>query len=541
MKIKFFSRSVLGSLVVALALTCWQSCKTEDPTALVPPQITRISPQSGFVGNTLSISGKGFASEPAKNMVIINSSVATVQEVQSDTLIKVVVPETATSGAVQVIVNKQRAYGPLFTVPRNPNPPTLTSITPTEVEPGDVLTLKGTNFKTGAELDQNTVRISGLKVKILSGNETELKVAVPGVPKQPTVPVTVAVLGTPSNELPLKVNGFEGKLIWVSASAGISNAPAYRVVANADGSSLERQVALIPAAQKEIFEGLDFQKNLRFYSYDSKNKVFYLLKQLGGVGRAEVFQADNTLTNFKQIYSLEDGVNPYGFATSESNNGFYYSVSGEDQKELYEGFYNGNGVIKLKLKIPPDSPLVSNIVVGSSTFIEYKDSGENNFYIYSLTGAPRKKVTIPTFSGKDFFSAHEACFNPADGNYYFVGVLFDFNIRYNIYRVPETGGTAELLINVDSKVESAGQYEPRNLQVLSTPSGVKLFWISREPEDGANRTDAIYFASIKGAPPYNAVPLYNKPEEIVFDPRTRPDFVGGSPSSFVPFFYAIAN
>jgi hypothetical protein len=68
-----------------------------------------------------------------------------------------------------------------------------------------------------------------------------------------------------------------------------------------------------------------------------------------------------------------------------------------------------------------------------------------------------------------------------------------------------------------------------------------LFWISREPEDGANRTDAIYFASIKGAPPYNAVPLYNKPEEIVFDPRTRPDFVGGSPSSFVPFFYAIAN
>lgn len=548
MKIKFFSRSVLGSLVVALALTCWQSCKTEDPTALVPPQITRISPQSGFVGTTLSISGKGFASEPAKNMVIINSSVATVQEVQSDTLIKVVVPETATSGAVQVIVNKQRAYGPLFTVPRNPNPPTLTSITPTEVEPGDVLTLKGTNFKTGAELDQNTVRISGLKVKILSGNETELKVAVPGVPKQPTVPVTVSVLGTPSNELPLKVNGFEGKLIWVSTPTGLSSAPAYRVMANADGSSLERQVALIPAAQQAVFAYNS--STILPYTYDKVHKVFYFPSTLtnnDNFYETAILQADNTLTNFKQIYKFPDhnygGPNyfvPRDITTSMGDKGFYYTAYNvtNDKKILYEGFYDGNGPIVEKMELEPE---ISDGKVSGTTTILSSNNVDVNYYIYSLTGAPRKKVTIPTLSGKAVSAAYEACFNPADGNYYFVGSYnAGFTNLYNIYRVPETGGTAELLVKVDFKKDDYGQYYPRNLQVINTPAGVKLFWVSQQ-DYGGGSLDAIYFASIKGAPPYNAVELYNKPQEIIFDPRTRPVFAGGKPSSVVPFFYVTAN
>jgi len=551
MKIKFFSRSVLGSLVVALALTCWQSCKTEDPTALVPPQITRISPQSGFVGTTLSISGKGFASEPAKNMVIINSSVAAVQEVQSDTLIKVTVPETATSGAVQVIVDKQLANGPLFVVPRNPTPPTLASIDPAVVEVGGVITLKGTNFKTGAELDQNTVRISGLKVKVLSGNTTELKVAVPGVPKQPTVPVTVSVLGTPSNELPLKVNGFEGKLIWVSTPTSLSSAPAYRVMANADGSSLERQVALIPTAQQAVFAYTN--STIFLHTYDKVHKVFYIASSIarntqenGTFFTTEILQADNTLTNFKQIYKFPDhnygGPNyfvPRDITTSMGDKGFYYTAYSNvtNDKILYEGFYDGNGPIVEKMELEPET---SDGKVSGTTTILSSNYVEGNYYIYSLTGAPRKKVTIPTLSGKAVSAAFEACFNPADGNYYFVGSYnAGFTNLYNIYRVPETGGTAELLVKVDFKKDDYGQYDPRNLQVFNTSSGVKLFWVSRQ--DAGNNADAIYLASVKGAPPYNAVPLYNKPQEIVFDPRTRPVYAGGRPSSVVPFFYVTAN
>jgi hypothetical protein len=393
------------------------------------------------------------------------------------------------------------------------------------------------------------VRISGLKVKILSGNATELKVAVPGVPKQPTVPVTVSVLGTPSNELPLKVNGFEGKLIWVSAPDNLGSAPAYRVMANADGSSIERQVALIPAAQQAVFAYNS--STILPYTYDKVHKVFYIASSIGrytevkgSFRTTEILQADNTLSNFKQIYEFPEVSSyneayfvPRDITTSMGDKGFYYTAYNNvtnDKLILYEGFYDGNGPIVEKMELEPETS--DGKVSGTTTFLGSKYV-ESNYYIYSLTGAPRKKVTIPTFSGKAVSPAFEACFNPADGNYYFVGVLFDFNTRYNIYRVPETGGTAELLVKVDFKKDDYGEYYPRNLRVLNTPSGVKLFWVSAQREDG--KTDAIYLASIKGAPPYNAVPLYNKPDEIVFDPRTRP--VSGNPSSVVPFFYVTAN
>jgi IPT/TIG domain len=541
---------------VCLILTGWlESCKPKEDTPPPDPVITRISPESGNAGTLVSISGKGFAPTAVANRVLLNSMPVSVQEVQGDTLLRISVPDSATSGAMQVQVNGGTLVnGPLFVVPRNANPPVLVSVSPATVEPGDVITITGSNFLTGAALQDNTVRVSGLKVEIVSGTATELKVLVPGLPRGDN-PVTVAVRGTASNALKVQVPGFPGKMVWVSfASPGRPGSKniTYRAVANADGSTVARQITPVPAGVSQIFFG-GFANNAgafkNLFTYNRKSNLTYIYS-----GRSvynpttqkeelyrELWQADPELTNFKLIYNFDvkDDLFKQVNSITSIGEGFYLypveNISSTIDLSVIEGFKDGAQAPVLRRKL---SATEFNNDFRTFDFI----SGEENItltaqYQFNPTNSqPVTRFISEAFASENLITS--VAYLPADKKFYFsTAKIFEPVPTFAIYRVAEAGGTPEKLAEYTNNGGPFGKDpSPRFLQVVDTPIGIKLFWVSFTPAG----TQSINLLSLKGQPPYRPVILYNKPEEVPGDPFTLPDLPGRNSNS-ITIFYVTNN
>jgi hypothetical protein len=137
-------------------------------TVIPPPTITTINPTSGLPGSNVTITGTNFNGSPAANTVKFNGVAATVSTASSTELV-VVVPGTATTGAVSVEVNGISVSGPTFTVIP---PVTITSISPQAGPACTSVTINGTNFSTTAA--DNVVKINGVSVTVTSASETQL-------------------------------------------------------------------------------------------------------------------------------------------------------------------------------------------------------------------------------------------------------------------------------------------------------------------------------------------------------------------------------
>ncbi len=548
MKTDFSSKTMLLSLIVALSLIIYlQGCKHKDDPA-PQPVITHITPESGFAGSTVSISGKGFSTVAQGNIVTINSIRATVQEIQGDSLLKIIVPDTATSGAVEVKIGSRVAGGPLFIIPRNPNPPVINSISPSNVEPGDLIIIKGSNFKTGKEFYQNTVRISGIKVIIDSAlsSATELRVYVPGVPKNPSgSKVTVSILGTQSNPKILQVQSFAGKMMW--ASIGYNTYNAYWITAEADGSTFpgERKTLSITKFRDSFVAGggngieNPFILSNVVLSHDGKN--LYLVKD--STARLTpfinpyfsyhqvVYQTTLNFENIKPIYQVEtdekydNGIS--GLATDHYDNGFY--IFTEDKGHFMKKFTDGNSPIQIVREFNFYSPYAITA------------QSPNSFYIYSYYDNNMKEVRkVPldpnkpytTFlSGRNITSME---YNPADNYLYFLEQVSLNDV--SIYRIKENGTSPEKLASYNQVFTSGSSIKfvfARYLRVLpgSNGSSTKLFWVNRS----GNGSDEILMLNLKGPSPYKPVVLYDKPNEVISDPSTRPQNIG-SPSNRLDFF-----
>jgi uncharacterized protein (TIGR02145 family) len=80
------------------------------------PKITRISPDSAYIGDIVIISGSGFGSSPNSSYISFNSTTTTQSVSWIDTDIKVQVPVGATDGNVCVSVNNNISNGICFKV-----------------------------------------------------------------------------------------------------------------------------------------------------------------------------------------------------------------------------------------------------------------------------------------------------------------------------------------------------------------------------------------------------------------------------------------
>ena len=119
------------------------------------PSAIELHPSTAVPGATVSIGGKGFGTfrSVQVNRVTVSGVPALIQRWEPD-LIEVKIPFQAQSGPVEVMAGKKKMAAGTLTVVQ----PTITAVTPAEIEPGHTLQITGANFGvTAGPRDPNTM------------------------------------------------------------------------------------------------------------------------------------------------------------------------------------------------------------------------------------------------------------------------------------------------------------------------------------------------------------------------------------------------
>jgi IPT/TIG domain len=176
---------------------------TEQATILVAfkpgagaptPTITSLSPTSGAVGSSVTITGTNFGSTQGSSTVKFNGTIATSISSWSNTSIVAVVPSGATTGNVVVTVGGVASNAAGFTVSPS-STPTISSLSPTSGAVGTPVTISGTNF--GTTQGTSAVTFNGTSATITSWSTTSIVAQVPAGATTGNVVVTVG--GVASN------------------------------------------------------------------------------------------------------------------------------------------------------------------------------------------------------------------------------------------------------------------------------------------------------------------------------------------------------
>ena len=119
------------------------------------PSPLELYPSTAVPGATITIGGKGFGAFRSVhvNRVTVGGVLALIQRWESD-VIEVKVPFHAQSGSVEIMAGKKKmAAGTLIIMH-----PTITAVTPAEIEPGHTVQVIGAHFGlTAGPRDPNTM------------------------------------------------------------------------------------------------------------------------------------------------------------------------------------------------------------------------------------------------------------------------------------------------------------------------------------------------------------------------------------------------
>lgn len=112
---KSIHRVVKIPVITLLTLVLLLGCTKDDEETIGNFTVTSLSPSSGYYGDLIIISGKGFAEDFTQNVVTFNGTPTDVQ-LGSLTELAVVVPSGCTTGAVTVTNAGKTVTGPVFTI-----------------------------------------------------------------------------------------------------------------------------------------------------------------------------------------------------------------------------------------------------------------------------------------------------------------------------------------------------------------------------------------------------------------------------------------
>ena len=120
------------------------------------PVITSLSPTSGSVGSSITITGTNFGSTQGSSAVTFNGTIATPTG-WSSTGIVALVPPGATTGNVVVTVSGVTSNGSSFTVVSTIPTPSITSLFPSSAPVGATVLINGNNFGSSGIVNFNGV------------------------------------------------------------------------------------------------------------------------------------------------------------------------------------------------------------------------------------------------------------------------------------------------------------------------------------------------------------------------------------------------
>jgi RHS repeat-associated protein len=184
----------------------------------VAPGITSLSPTSGVVGTSVTITGTTFGATQGLSTVTFNGASSSPTS-WSATSIVVPVPVGAATGNVVVTVGSLASSGVSFSVTLG-----IASLSPTSGKPGTPVTITGVGF--GATQGSGTVTFNGAQATPTSWSDTSIVVPVPSGAMTGNVVATVA--GIASNGLlftPLTTGWLDQDVgpVGVAGTAGYAN------------------------------------------------------------------------------------------------------------------------------------------------------------------------------------------------------------------------------------------------------------------------------------------------------------------------------
>jgi RHS repeat-associated protein len=166
--------AVTSGTTSQLGTGSFDNVSVTQQTPYLIPNISGVSPDSGGIGNSVTITGTNFGSVQGSSSVFFNGSTATSITSWSTTQIMAAVPSSASTGPVTVVVNglgsnKNNVYT-LYN-------PVISSVTPPAAPVGGSVVITGTGF--GTLLGNTGVSFNGSTASIRYWSETSITAAVP--------------------------------------------------------------------------------------------------------------------------------------------------------------------------------------------------------------------------------------------------------------------------------------------------------------------------------------------------------------------------
>jgi RHS repeat-associated protein len=177
--------------------------------------VIEFAPHAGPTGTTVTIYGTAFSTTPSQNTVKFNNTTATVTSATT-TQIVTTVPAGATTGTISVKVGGKTATSSAsFTV--GSTTATISGFTPSIVNPGDTVTVNGTNFDA-ATLTNNATTFDNTFAVVTAATATTLTtVAPPNSGSGPVVVRTPNGIATSSGDLFIAPTGFTAAQVGPTA------------------------------------------------------------------------------------------------------------------------------------------------------------------------------------------------------------------------------------------------------------------------------------------------------------------------------------
>lgn len=186
------------------------------------------SPSSGRVGTAVTLSGEGFTSP---SQAFVGNSLSAPVNVTSSKVASFNVPQTATTGPVRVQVgNSTVVSASSFTVITDPNPVTISSISPLYGEPQTPIRISGTRLQFATFVKIGAVNMPLKKVQLVTG-EYVIDSVIPGAA------VTAPIVVGNEYEQAKSFEDFVVNRLTISNISPISGPPGTQVTI--DGSALE--------------------------------------------------------------------------------------------------------------------------------------------------------------------------------------------------------------------------------------------------------------------------------------------------------------
>ena len=178
---------------LTLLMTGLVACENEDADSISNspqrlPDITSVSPASGPVRSTVTLTGVNFSENPEDISVTFDGGDPAEVMASTETTITVEVPDFTTSGIVNLVVGTSFAIGgPTFTIEL----PEIESYSLSTAEPGASVVITGTNFSETPT--DNVVSFNGELADVSASTSTSITTTVPT--QALTGPITVTVAG----------------------------------------------------------------------------------------------------------------------------------------------------------------------------------------------------------------------------------------------------------------------------------------------------------------------------------------------------------